>query len=129
MAGGCTGSSCLWHEPDERLFLSIYYKKYLCSKKIDTERFLTREVLLGSGVWHNTDPDICRASTLSANGRLSCRSARMSSSLCLTKRPVWPVQPFPKAIPISRCVMHSERSFRTRTLPPCSPWEGNLVCH
>src|SRR6266446_1049846 len=63
MAGGCTGSSCLWHEPGERLFLSIYYKKYLCSKRIDTERFLTREVLLGSGVWHNTDPDICRAFT------------------------------------------------------------------
>src|SRR5437660_11601696 len=30
MAGRGTGSSCLWHGPDERLFLSIYYKKYFC---------------------------------------------------------------------------------------------------
>ena len=31
--GECEGSSCLWHRSDERLFLSIYYKKYFCSKK------------------------------------------------------------------------------------------------
>ena len=56
-------------------------------------------MLLGSGLWHNTDPDLCRAFTPSAEGRLSCRSTRTSSSLCLTKPPVWPSAAFPKGHP------------------------------
>src|SRR5216684_7364884 len=27
------GSRCRWHRSDERLFLSMYYKKYFCIKK------------------------------------------------------------------------------------------------
>src|SRR5215813_9499108 len=46
---GCAGSSCLWYGPDEALFLSTYYKKYFCSKKIDTERFLTEGCSWGEG--------------------------------------------------------------------------------
>ena len=30
---GYDGNSCLWYGPAETLFLSMYYKKYFCSKK------------------------------------------------------------------------------------------------
>src|SRR6266851_4820384 len=61
--------------------------------------FLTRRVLLASGLWHNTYLDVCRVFTPSAEGRLSCRSTRTSSSLSRKKPPVLPARPFPKAIP------------------------------
>src|SRR6266446_2351708 len=76
------------------------------------ERFLTCWVSLGSGLWHNTAPDIGGALPQAAEGRLSCRSTRTSLSLCLTKPPVWPMRPFPKAIPISDQRAHSNRKVR-----------------
>jgi hypothetical protein len=42
---------------------------------------LIRGMLLGSGVWHNTDSDLCHAYTPSAEGHLLCRSTRMSLRL------------------------------------------------
>jgi hypothetical protein len=46
---------------------------------------LIRGMLLGSGVWHNTGSDLCHAYTPSAEGRLLCRSTRMSLRLSRKK--------------------------------------------
>src|SRR5467141_5200778 len=61
---------------------AVIEAKYPCSKKIDMERFLTRRMPLGSGLWHNTDIDSSRAFPPVAEGCPSCRSTRTSSRLC-----------------------------------------------
>src|SRR5439155_9617899 len=82
------------------VFYQLTTKIISVVKKLYGGCFPSRVVLLGSRLWHNTDPNSCRASTPQAEGCPSCRCTRTPSSLCLKKPPVWPVVPFPKAIPI-----------------------------
>src|SRR6266436_2992435 len=85
-----------WHASDKRPFLCIYYRNNLCSKKYVWRVLSEPLVLLGSRVWHNTDPKSCRAFSLSKDvchvasparhGACAGRN-RPCGPCCLSQRP------------------------------------------
>src|SRR5215468_2815925 len=111
-----------------RAFFCPFTTKNISVVEKPIEGFLSHGVLLGSGLWHNTAPDLCGALTQAVEGRLACRFTPMSLHLYRKKLSVWLVRPFLRAIPISRSGMLSGPSFRTKTLPPYSRWGGNRAC-
>jgi len=88
-------------------FSLYYYRNNLCSKKYVWRVLSEPRGAPESRVWHNTDPKSCRAFTLSRTSVMSLHPHVIEPVPEETARVAR--VPFPKAIPISRSVMPSDR--------------------